>query len=141
MKILDKPAIDLTTVTGEVDKECVDLCNTLNRLPGLYTFECYCGHGKWPYSIFFHCNNIKTLSRLGRALSRNYSDGRWEIVLDSTDTSPMGVFWLRSREILPDDKLMKSVNKMIENILYWFDDRFDEHFDNNADPICNNIAG
>ena len=43
-----------------------------------------------PYWIFFKCYDIGVLSRLGRCVERNYSDGNWEIVVDSCDVDPYG---------------------------------------------------
>lgn len=112
-----------------MDKECIELCDTLNTLPGLKTFESCCGHLKTVFSIWFFCNNIDTLSRLGRAVYKNYSDGKWEIVVDSTDTCPRGIFWLRT--IVPfvsQDEMEQSLSNLISNIKYWFKTEFDEYF-------------
>lgn len=38
----------------DIDNECVDICEAMNQLPGLYTIESCCGHGRTPYWIFFH---------------------------------------------------------------------------------------
>jgi len=127
MKLLD-PKL-LSPLPFDMDDECINLCNVLNTLPGVTTFESCCGHCKHPYYIWFFCNSIDTLSRLGRALSRNYSDGKWEIVVDSTDTSPYGVFWLRSLDTFTStEEMMDSVKKLIGNIQWWFKDEFDNHF-------------
>ena len=112
---------------GHIDKECVELCNALNNIPYVTTFESCCGHGKDVYKIWFECYDIGVLSRLSRAVSPNYSDGNWEIICDSTDTDPFGIFELRTTKILGED-LMKSVHNLMENIVYWFDDRFDNYF-------------
>lgn len=112
-----------------MDKECIELCDTLNTLPGLKTFESCCGHLKTVFSIWFFCDNIDTLSRLGRAVYKNYSDGKWEIVVDSTDTCPRGIFWLRT--IVPfvsQDEMEQSLSNLISNIKYWFKTEFDEYF-------------
>ena len=114
---------------GYMDKECIELCDTLNTLPGLKTFESCCGHLKDRYSIWFFCDNIDTLSRLGRAVDKNYSDGKWEIVVDSTDTRPRGVFWLRT--LVPfasQDEMEQSLSGLIAIIKHWFKAEFDEHF-------------
>lgn len=117
------------TLPFDMDNECIELCNILNTLPGTTTFESCCGHCKRPYHIWFFCDSIDTLSRLGRATERNYSDGKWEVVVDSTDTSPYGVFWLRSKETFTSpEEMMKSVSHLIENINHWFKDEFDNYF-------------
>ena len=128
MMILNNP---LFVLPNDIDKQCIDICNILNRLPETETYESCAGHSKHPFWVFFRCRSINTLSRLGRAISKNYSDGNWEIVIDSCDGDPYGCFWLRSKTILKDDELNESIKRLCENILYWFDDNFDEYFINN----------
>lgn len=113
---------------GLIDKECIRLCDVLNSLPYCETFESCCGHGKYTYKIWFKCLDLTVLGRLSRAVAVNYSDGQWEIVSISTDTTPVGVFELRTKEILNVDELDKSINGLIDNILYWTKDEFDEYF-------------
>ena len=132
MQILDKPKIQLPS---DVDKRCIELCNMLNRLPCTKTYESCEGHGDTPYWIFFKCYSIEVLSRLGRVINPNYSDGNWEIVLDSTDTHPKGCFWLRTTTILDNVVLDYSIDQLIKHIVYWFNDKYDKYFDD--DPIVN----
>lgn len=127
MKLKDFMEIDL--LPADVDCECVSLCNTLNRLPGLLTYESCSGHGNRPFYVWFRCDNIDTLSRLGRAVDKRYSDGNWEIVLDSCDGDPRGCFWLRAKSVLPYEDLLRSLDGLEENILYWFQDDFDKYFE------------
>ena len=126
MKLKDKPTIELPS---DVDKYCVDICNLLNRMPDTQTYESCEGHFKNPFWVFFHCTNIGVLSRLGKCVERNYSDGNWEIVVDSCDTNPKGCFWLRTKNILTPKELKESLLGLIVNINHWFKDEFDEHFD------------
>ena len=123
MKLLPGPP-----VPQFIDEQCIPLFYTLNSLPGLRTFESCCGHGKEPFSMWFRCDNINTISRLGRAVGSNYSDNNWEIVVDTTDIDPRGCFWLRTKTVLEPDELNDSIAKLVENIEYWFDTKFDEHF-------------
>ena len=119
---------------GNMDKECIKLCDILNSIPSIDTFESCCGHLKNRYSIWFFCNDIITISRLGRCVERNYSDGGWELLVDSTDTQPTGVFWLRSKIPFQSyDEMEKSVNELCNCIQYWFDTKFDSYFNCN---IC-----
>lgn len=127
MKIKDKPSIELPS---DMDKELVDLCNILNRLPDTKTFESCCGHQKQRCMIFIKCNNIGVMKRLGRVVNRNYSDGRWELLVDDIDTRHEGVvLWLRTREVLGSYTLKVSIDGLINAIEYWFNDEFDEYFD------------
>ena len=123
-----KDFIEIDALPADIDSECVSICNTLNRLPDVETFESCSGHGEQPFNVWFKCTSIDTLSRLGRAVSKNYSDGNWEIVVDTTDTRPKGCFWLRSKSVLPYDDLLRSLDELEVNILFWFQDGFDEHF-------------
>ena len=119
-------------IPADMDKECISLCALLNQYPGLETFESCCGHLKDRYSIWFKCNNIDLLSRLGRATNKNYSSGKFEIVLDSTDTSPRGIFWLRSTEPFKSyDEMMEEVSCLCDDIIHWTKDEFDEYFSKN----------
>lgn len=116
-----------------MDKECIKLCNTLNSIPSIDTFESCCGHLKDSYSVWFFCNDIIAISRLGRCVERNYSDGKWELLVDSTDTHPTGVFWLRSKVPFQSyDEMEESVNELCVCIQYWFNTKFDSYFNNNA---------
>ena len=117
----------------DMDKECIELCDLLNRLPNTETFESCMGHYKNVYSIWFKCRDIGVLSRLSRAVSKNYSMGKFEIVCDSTDTDPYGIFWLRGKEIMDGHLLKGAISELIDNIKYWFDDKFDEYFSKKND--------
>lgn len=114
---------------GNMDKECIKLCDILNSYQSIKTFESCCGHLKDRYSIWFFCNDIITVSRLGRCVDHNYSDGKWELLVDSTDTHPTGVFWLRSKVPFQCyDEMEKSVNELCDSIQYWFNAKFDSYF-------------
>lgn len=127
MELKEKPTIELPY---DMDKELVDLCNILNRLPDTKTFESCCGHQKQRCMIFIECNNIGVMKRLGRVVNHNYSDGRWELLVDDIDTRHEGVvLWLRTREILGNFTLKVSIKGLIDAIEYWFNDEFDEYFD------------
>jgi hypothetical protein len=112
----------------DMDEQCIELYYLLNSLPDTNTFESCCGHEREVYMMFFRCFNIGVLSRLGRAVERNYSDGNWEIVVDSVDGDPCGCFWLRTKSVLKKDELNESLVQLIDNIKYWFDDMFDNYF-------------
>ena len=49
---------------GEMDQECVVLCDAINRIPGLRTIESCCGHGMHPYRIFYKVENMEKLAVL-----------------------------------------------------------------------------
>ena len=70
------------------------------------------------------------MKRLGRVVNHNYSDGRWELLVDDVDTEHKGVvLWLKTKEVLGAYTLKVSIQGLINAIEYWFDDKFDEYFD------------
>lgn len=127
MKLNENIKNELTLPSG-MDEQCIELFYVLNSIPDTETFECCCGHDKYVYSMWFRCRSIEVISRLGRAVNKNYSDGKWEIVVDTTDTDPYGIFWLRTTEVLHGKELEESLEGLIDNIKWWFDDKFDEYF-------------
>jgi len=81
-----------------MDKECVKICNALNRLPSVRTTDSCCGHGKHNFCIWFYASDIRVLNALGRLMSHNYAPycwykdktgkyrENWKITLDVCDT-------------------------------------------------------
>lgn len=111
---------------SDMDKECIPLCDVLNSIEGIVTTESCCGHYKDRFYIWFSCFDIKTISRLGRCVERNYSDGKWELLVDSCDTHPVGLFCLRSKVVFIDkSELEHSTNKLVDGIKYWFEPKWD----------------
>ena len=49
---------------GKMDLECIGLCNAINEIQGLRTFESCCGHGAEPYRIWFWAKDIESLAPL-----------------------------------------------------------------------------
>ena len=54
----------VTPKINGIDKECVDLCDAINEIPGLRTTESCCGHGKTQYRIWFKVDNPEWLPSL-----------------------------------------------------------------------------
>lgn len=111
------------------DEECIELCKTLNNLEGLKTTESCCGHLRDRFMIFFQCNNFSTLAKISRSVNKNYSDGKWELLVDGSDRIPCCGFWLRSKEpFKTEEEMNESVKRLIENLLYWSDPKFNNYF-------------
>lgn len=112
-----------------MDAQCIPLCDKFNELEGVYTYESCCGHNKAPYRIFFHCNNFISLGILSRCVSRNYSSGLWQIIIDNTDTCPSYCFMLESKKIFANNvELNEELNRLIRDIDYWKQEKFNKHF-------------
>jgi len=73
-----------------MDKECIALCDAINRIPGLDTVESCCGHGKKSFRVFLHADDVLALYWLARSLSRSYGPPHlfgWELVVTVSDIS------------------------------------------------------
>lgn len=51
-------------IPEDIDPECIELCKAINRLPGIETQECCCGHNNNPYRIWFKCKSLGFLTPL-----------------------------------------------------------------------------
>ena len=51
-----------------MDPECVKLCEAINHIPGLRTYESCCGHGERPFYIWFTLRTVKGLRNLAHLL-------------------------------------------------------------------------
>lgn len=49
-----------------MDPECVAICDAMNALPGITTFESCCGHGKHEHWIFFWAGSLENLEPILR---------------------------------------------------------------------------
>ena len=113
----------------EFDKECVELCKVLNNMKNLETTESCSGHLKNEFVIFFRCDNFSTLAKISRSVNRNYSDGKWELLVMDSDRRPCCLFLLRSKEpFKTESEMNESVNRLIDNLKYWQKDVFKEYF-------------
>ncbi len=113
----------------DMDKECISLCTKLNSLGDVQTYESCCGHLKGRYMVFFKCHSFERLGKLYRCVDRNYSDGKWEILVDGTDVHPTYCFCLRSKEAFASYKEMEeSVKRLMNNIDWWEDPSYDDYF-------------
>ncbi len=113
----------------DFDKECVELCKALNNMDNVETTESCCGHLKDRFMIFFKCDNFSTLAKISRSVNRNYSDGKWELLVNDSDIKPCCRFWLRSKEpFKTEEEIVLSVNQLIRNLIYWQQLRFTDYF-------------
>lgn len=115
----------------DIDKECIDLCDALNALPGIKTTESCCGHCMQRFLIFFECTDFKSLSILARAFDRRYSgtDVLWEITAETCDSQPNNQFMASS--LIPyntAEQMKKDTENLCYNIKYWSSRIFEDYF-------------
>lgn len=77
-----------------MDKECVALCEELNKLPGVETTESCCGHGKHPYMIFFGVLGLSDLPIIAYCAHSCHSGASGWDVIAKTDCSMMPISFL-----------------------------------------------
>ena len=74
-----------------MDKECIPLCDALNALPGIETFESCCGHLKRPFVVFFTAQKIEDLRPILIAL---VFESAWDMNVAWASSSDGVFFWL-----------------------------------------------
>lgn len=105
-----------------------DICESLNKLPGvIVTDGCY---GDWNgvYHVFFTCTSFVSLGILARCVDRNYSSHNWEILITNSDVHPCNNFMLRSIKSLSHEEACRYMKELVEAIKHWSDNRFADHF-------------
>lgn len=120
---------------GKMDKECIPLCDALNSLPDVETTESCCGHCKDRFMIFLTCNNSHSLALIARVFDRRYigTSQPWHIELQTKDSGSYDYFIHSETKYSSEEVMMKDVNKIIENIKYWGDDKFACYFKGSDD--------
>ena len=115
---------------GNMDKECIQICDVLNSISDVCTTESCCGHCKDRFMIFFTCDNPHSLAIIARVFDRRYigTSQPWHIELQTKDSGAYDYFIHSETKYSSEEVMMKDVNKIIENIKYWCDDKFASHF-------------
>ena len=115
---------------GNMDKECIQICDVLNSISDVCTTESCCGHCKDRFMIFFTCDNPHSLAIIARVFDRRYigTSQPWHIELQTKDSGAYYYFIYSETKYSSEEVMMKDVNKIIKNIKYWGDDKFASHF-------------
>lgn len=118
---------------GYMDKECIEICNALNRLSGVETQEGCCGHYKEPYRIWFKSANIYSLGIIARTFDRRYSGTNKvyyiKVITNDAGEPPMYDYMIESESAYSNELEMKEdINAILGNLNYWQDSRFDTYF-------------
>ena len=116
-----------------IDPECVPLIVALNQLDGIKTCESCCGHLKDTYCIWFLCSNLTSLAIITRTFDRRYSDGRWQLKLETSDMITEGfptfcVCLQTKKPFKTWEEMFKSVNMAVYSLNCWNEEKFKNHF-------------
>lgn len=82
-----------------MDPECIPICDALNKIGGVQTFESCCGHAKHPMWIFFTARRVKSLVRLMNALNEARVSG-WKVTLSCSSANR--IYYVLEGPELPD---------------------------------------
>ena len=115
---------------GNMDKECIQICDALNSISDVRTTESCCGHCKDRFMVFFTCDNPHSLAVIARVFDRRYigTSQPWYIELQTKDSGAYDYFIHSETKYDSEEVMMKDINQIIENIKYWCDDKFASHF-------------
>lgn len=116
-----------------MDKECITMCDALNELPDVRTFESCCGHLKRKYVVYFYTDNSYSMAVIARALDGRYlpTKSRWELKIETIDVerTPQFCVGIYSEDVFEDyDTMMHDVNEVADSIRYWAQTEFYDHF-------------
>jgi hypothetical protein len=106
-----------------MDRQCISLCNALNAIPGVSTYESCCGHNKHEFRIWFTTTNVNGLYVIARVLDpRYYYFPTWSCRLDGSDMPEYSpTFFLHSgshkgrRAYREAEKLAKCIYHFLSN--------------------------
>lgn len=116
-----------------MDKECIPICDALNELPGVTTFESCCGHLQRQYVVYLYTDNPYSMAVIARALDRRYLPAKstWKVTIETIDVerTPQFCIGIYSEEPFKDyDTMMQDVNEVVDSIRYWAQPEFYDHF-------------
>jgi hypothetical protein len=66
---------------GNMDEECIGLCDAINRIPGLRTIESCCGHARRKFNIWFMVDDPKNLPILLYYCDRCHIGFNWSCIV------------------------------------------------------------
>jgi len=103
----------------EFDKEVVELCKAMNKIPGIQTIDSCCGHGKDYFRIFFTVEDIETLNHFmwaGCYRWWNWRNGFRVQICDGDVNRDLGILKLQLESYEIGEDAYKEVYKMTEGI-------------------------
>ena len=105
------------------DPEVFDLCEAMNDLPGVTSFESCCGHGERPFRIWFRVDegDHDGLFILTRSADRRYFNhgNEWTITLGVADfpESPLPLTFLLESTVVGEEAYNQA-QELVANILH-----------------------
>ncbi len=98
----------------DIDKECIPLCDAINKIKGLKTTESCCGHGKDEFRIWFSVNKDNELELLLYYIDSCHVGFNWEVKLHTDCSMCKPKYGLYS--LTKGKKAYKEANKIAKAI-------------------------
>ena len=102
---------------GNMDPECVSICDAINKIPGVHTIESCCGHSKYPFRVWFIVSNLKRLPGLLYYLDPCHVGFRWKCEA-YTDCSMAPVRFMVESESVGKESYLEA-NIIAEKVISW----------------------
>lgn len=116
------------TYIGNMDKECIELCDALNSIDAIQTIESCCGHDNEPFQIWFSLDfktssAEKSLFFLTRCMDRRYwkHGHKWSLSMtvgDSYDGQHLPAHFHISSNKVKGKKAYKQAKNLVQNMNY-----------------------
>ena len=128
---------------GNMDQECIAICDALNALPNVKTICSCCGHCKEPYRLWFDSDNPYSLAVIARVFDRRYSGTnlvfRVCMLTKDAEQFPQYTYMIESRTPYSSQKEMEEdITTILDNFKYWQNPCFNEYFGKNIKMIRKN---
>jgi hypothetical protein len=99
---------------GEMDKECIPICDAINKIPGLRTNESCCGHGKQKFRVFFRVTDMKKFPLLLYYCDPCHVGFQWNCTIH-TDCAMSPVYFMLESESMGEEAY-KEANEIAAKI-------------------------
>ena len=114
---------------GEMDPECILLCDAINRIPGVDTTESCCGHDNGTFRVFFHIEDQRTVSILLYYIDPCHMGFRWDCKVFTDCSMRPACYYIES--LAKGKEAYDQANEIAEKINNFMDNDFDEWQDEN----------
>lgn len=109
---------------GNMDPECIPLCDAINRIPGVRTTESCCGHGTDTFRVWFQPKDQRTVSILLYYIDPCHVGFRWDCNVYTDCAMQPARYYIESQA--QGETAYEQANAITEEINDFMDNRFDE---------------
>lgn len=88
------PMYPRAALPSDIDPECRALCEAMNELSGIQTYESCCGHGEREIWVFFCAQTVVALGRLIEAVDCEAAGWKIEANYTNSDLGPVSFLFI-----------------------------------------------